>query len=59
VPANEHNMDIYELLMHNQIFFITDDVDVEKYAKVLEAPKCKDLFMTFIDGMNMRPFQLS
>ncbi len=43
-------MDLYEQLTENKITFFISNNEMEDYLRDMEAPKCKDLFITVIDG---------
>ena len=54
VYMNEYdNMDLYELLTKHQITYITGEVYATTLLKEIEGPKCTDLFMTVIDGIQI------
>ncbi len=49
------DMDFHKLLTtplysSHQILYITDDNYANVYLRAIKAPKCKDLFITVIDG---------
>ena len=48
--ANECGMDLYEMLIKNNLLYITSDSEAESVLSRILAPKCKNLFITAIDG---------
>jgi hypothetical protein len=44
-------MDLYERLTKHRLSFITSGINAEEFVKEVKAPKCKELFITVIDGV--------